>query len=149
MPNRISSVLLPLLLLVALAAGARSASAHDPTPRRATLATFAGYSWGHARSLGITSSGRVSEQINSNCCTHAVRYTFQLAHPRGTVAHATVAFRVTSVQIWRRSWVTQGKPRPRVGQRGELRLNHGVIVDRLTGFNYCNRTAGNAGKCGV
>jgi hypothetical protein len=149
MPNRISTVLVTLLFLVAFAAGTRSASAHDPTPRRATLATFGGYWWGHARGLRITSTGRASEQINSNCCTHAVRYTFQLAQARGTVAHASVAFRVTSVQIWKRSWVTQGNPRPRVGQRGELRLNHGVIVDRLTGFNYCNRTAANAGKCGV
>jgi hypothetical protein len=49
MPKRISSVLLTLLLLVAVAAVTPSATAHDPTPRRATLGTFARYWWGHAR----------------------------------------------------------------------------------------------------
>jgi hypothetical protein len=137
---------LAVLLLVAVGAVTPSATAHDPTPRRATLETFAGYWWGHSRGLKITSTGRASEQINSNCCTHAVKYTFRLVQPRGTVAHASVAFRVTSVTLWRKSWVTQGKPRPRVGERGELRLNHGVIVNSLTGFNYCARTVG---KCGA
>jgi hypothetical protein len=144
MPSRVSRVLLTALLLVAVTAVTRSAAAHDPTPRRATLATFVGYWWGHSRGLKITSIGRASERINSGCCTFVLDYTFQLTQPRGTVAHASVAFRVTSVKLWKRSW-TQ-RPRPRVGQYGELRLRHGVITDALTGDTFC---APQVGKCGA
>jgi hypothetical protein len=49
------------------------------------------------------------------------------------VTEATVAFRVTAV----RRWDAPGH-RPRVGQLGRLRLRDGIVVDLLTGANYCS-----------
>lgn len=126
---------------MAVAAGTRSAAAHDPAPRRATLATFARYWWGHTRGLNITKTGHATERISSGCCTIVIDYTFRLMRPRGTVAHGSVTFRVTSVKRW-------GVPetRPRVKQLGELRLRHGVITDSLTRSTFC---APRVGKCGA
>ena len=142
MSNRLSRVLFTALLLLAVAASTRSAAAHDPAPRRATLATFADYWWGHSRGLNITKTGRALERINSGCCFTDIEYTFRLMRPRGTVAHGSVAFRVTSVKRWNAAWAR----RPRVGQLGELRLRHGVITDSLTRSTFC---APPVGKCGA
>ena len=45
---------------------------------------------------------------------------------------ATVAFRVTAVGRW-----DAPRPRARVGELGRLRLRDGIVVDLLTGANYC------------
>lgn len=130
------------LVLIAVAAGTRSAAAHDPAPRRTTLATFARYWWGHTRGLNITKTGYATERISSGCCIIDIDYTFRLMRPRGTVAHGSVAFRVTSVKRWNVAW----SRRPRVGQLGELRLRHSVITDSLTRVTFC---APRVGKCGA
>ena len=141
MPNWSSRVLLTALLVIAVAVGTRSAAAHDPAPRRATLATFARHWWGHTRAIDINKAGHATERIYSGCCISVIDYTFRLMRPRGTVTHGSMTFRVTSVRRW-------GGPmtRPRLGQLGELRLSHGVITDSLTRVTFC---APRVGKCGA
>ena len=142
MPGWLSRVAFAALLLIAVAAGTRSAAAHDPAPRRATLATFTHYWWGHTRGLNISNAGHAIERVSSGCCIIDIDYTFRLMRPRGTVAHGSVAFRVTSVKRWNVAWAR----RPRVGQIGELRLRHGVVTDSLSRVSFCHHLVG---KCGA
>jgi hypothetical protein len=114
-------------------AGALVATAAAAPPRAATVSSFAGDWRGHTRSLLITRAGQAEEVVDDGCCTRVVSLRFQLLRPSGTVTDATVAFRVTAV----RRWDAPGH-RPRVGELGRLRLRDGIVVDLLTGANYCN-----------
>jgi hypothetical protein len=113
--------------------GALAATAAGAPPRPATVSTFAGDWWGHTRSLLISRTGQAAEIVDDGCCTRVISLRLKLLRPSGTVQDATVAFRVTSVGRW-----DAPGPRPRVGQLGRLRLRDGIIVDLLTGANYCN-----------
>jgi hypothetical protein len=121
--------LLGLLVL----AGALVATAAAAPPRPATVSAFVGDWWGHTRSLQISRTGQAVEVVDDGCCTRVVSLRFRLLRPSGTVQDATVGFRVTSVGRW-----DAPGPRPRVGQLGRLRLRDGIVVDPLTGANYCN-----------
>jgi hypothetical protein len=121
--------LLGLLVLVcALVAAAAAAP-----PRPAAVATFVGAWWGHTRSLQISRTGQAREVVDDGCCTRVVTLRFRLLKPSGTVNDATAPVRVIAVGRW-----DVAKPRPRVGQLGRLRLRDGVVVDSLTGANYCH-----------
>jgi len=79
---------------------------------------------------------QAEEVVDDGCCTGVISPHFKLLRPSGTVTDAAVAFRVTAV----RRWDAPGH-RPRVGQLGRLRLRDGILVDLLTGTNYCNDRA--------
>jgi hypothetical protein len=121
--------ILGLLMLV----GALVATTAAASPRPATVSTFAGDWRGHTRSLLITRTGQAEEVVDDGCCTRVVSLHFKLLRPSGTAQDATVAFRVTAVGRW-----DAPGPRPHVGQLGRLRLREGIVVDLLTGANYCN-----------
>jgi hypothetical protein len=104
---------------------------------RATLATFAGYWWGHTRGLRITRSGHADEGINAGCCSRYIDLAFQLLQARGTANNATATFRVTAVKLYNKKIYWKRNPGPRIDQLGELRLKNGVITEPLTGINYC------------
>ena len=121
---------IPGLLVLA---GALVVTAAAAPPRAATVSTFAGEWRGHTRSLLITRTGQAEEVVDDGCCTRVISMHFKLLQPSGTVTDAAVAFRVTAVRRW-----DEPGPRPRVGQLGRLRLRDGIVVDPLTGANYCN-----------
>ena len=117
---------------------------HQSTARRATLATFTGYWWGHDRGLRITRQGLAKESINSGCCFRELDLTFRLSQPRGSQRFAAATATITAVHIHgHRLYVVRP---PRVGRRFTLRLRNGVITEPLTGINYCAPTVG---KCGA
>jgi len=116
-------------------AGALVVTAAAAPPRAATVSTFAGEWRGHTRSLLITRTGQAEEVVDDGCCTRVISAHFKLLRPSGTVTDAAVALRVTV-----RRWDAPGH-RPRVGQLGRLRLRDGILVDLLTGMNYCNDRA--------
>ncbi len=78
---------------------------------------------------------QAEEVVDDGCCTRVISAHFKLQRPSGTVTDAAVALRVTV-----RRWDALGH-RPRVGQLGRLRLRDGILVDLLTGTNYCNDRA--------
>lgn len=103
----------------------------------ATLVTFAGYWWGHARGLSITRSGRGRESIYSSCCDPVISLVFQVSRPRGTTKLATAIATVVSVRVQDRSFFSKARPAPHVGERRTIQLRGGVIIERLTGAYYC------------
>ena len=121
-----------LLGLLVLACALVAAAAAAP-PRPAAVATFVGAWWGHTRSLQISRTGQAREVVDDGCCTRVVTLRLRLSKPSGNVNDATALVRVTAVGRW-----DVAKPRPRVGQLGRLRLRDGVVVDSLTGANYCH-----------
>ena len=117
---------------------------HRSMARRATLATFAGYWWGHDKGLSITRDGRAKEEINSGCCFPELDLEFRLSHPRGSPRLGAATATVTAVHIHgHRLYAVRPA---RVGQRFTLRLRNGVITEPLTGAIYCAPTVG---KCGA
>ena len=117
---------------------------HRSAPRRATLATFAGYWWGHDRGLRITRQGLAKEGINSGCCFPELDLEFRLSRPRGSARFAAATATITAVRIHAHRLYAV---RPaRLGQRFTLRLRNGVITEPLTGAIYCAPTVG---KCGA
>ena len=134
--------ILGMLVLV----GALVATGAAASPRPATFSTFAGDWRGHTRSLLITRTGQAGEVVDDGCCTRVISLRFKLLRPSGTVQDTTVAFRVTSVGRW-----DAPGPRPHVGELGRLRLRDGIVVDLLTGVNYCNARTGpvRARLCGA
>jgi hypothetical protein len=144
-------------MIAVIAAAAVSASqagaAHGPTvtasAHKATLRTFAGTWIGHTRSLKITRKGRAKESIDDGCCHRVIDLKLRLSRPRGTRHHASVRARVTSVKVHDKSYYSKKHPPPHVGQKRRLRRRYGVIFEPLTHTNYCNRHAGNKGRCGA
>jgi len=114
----------------------------NPDSDAATLATFAGYWWGHDRGLRITRDGRASEALNSGCCDRVIDLQFRLSRPR--VARATAT--VTAVRVRDHSVYSPAHPAPHIDETWTLPLRHGVIEETLTGTNYC---APEVGKCGA
>jgi hypothetical protein len=116
-------------------------AAKPPPP--ATVATFAGYWGGHTRGLSITSSGRVREYADSGCCSRYYDMTLQILSVSGTITHATAAYRVTSFKHLQLRGI-------RVGERGTLRLNNGIVTSSLTRDDFCSDpTWGVTGACGA
>lgn len=107
----------------------------------ATLATFAGNWLGHTRDLTITPTGSAHESIYAGCCDFVIAVQFQLSHPSGQRADATATATVTAVRIGDRSVFTKAHPPPHVGETSTIRLHDGVIVETLTGTNYCSPKA--------
>jgi hypothetical protein len=136
--------------LAALGATGSSSAASGSTPPRATLATFTQprYWGGHDRGLEITRRGYALEGINDGCCKTIIDVSYKLLFVSGTTSNATATFRVLKVRLYEKSkagWVLHV---PRVGQRGQLRLAHGVVTDSITGYNFCGRGAP-IGVCGA
>jgi hypothetical protein len=105
---------------------------------KATLDTFAGGWHAHARSLKITRTGDGHEWFTLGLGSgFVVELRFQLSRPTGTPHDATVNATVTAVRIAERSGFTSPHPAPRVGETFKLRLRDGVIIEPLTGANYC------------
>jgi len=123
--------------------------AHAASRQRATLGTFTGSWIGHTRGLVIRRGGHATESIYSGCCDPVIKLTFRLTRPRGTTRNASVTATVTGVWIRDRSAFTKAYPAPHVGEMRVLRLRHGVLNETLTGANYCDNEAENAGKCGA
>ena len=119
------------------------------SPKRATLATFTGGWIGHTRGLNIRRGGHATESIYSGCCDAVLNLTFRLSRPEGTTTNASVSATVTGVWIRDRSAFTKAYAPPHLGEVRVLRLKNGVITEPLTGANYCNTQAENAGKCGA
>jgi hypothetical protein len=136
------------LLLVALSIVAVPI-AHGALRQRATLGTFTGSWIGHTRGLVIRHGGHATESISSGCCDPVINLTFRLSRPGGTTTNATVTATVTGVWIRDRSAYTKAYPAPHVGEMRVLRLRNGVLTETLTGANYCDNEAENAGKCGA
>jgi hypothetical protein len=117
---------------------------HTSAARRATLATFAGYWWGHDRGLSISRDGRAKESINSGCCFPEIDVWLRFSRPRGSPRFAAATATITAVRIHgHRLYAVRPA---RVGQRFTLRLRNGVITEPLTGANYCAATID---KCGA
>lgn len=114
----------------------------------ATLGTFSGTWYGHTRSLTI-SHGHARESIGSGCCDPVIDLELELSRPHGRPNGATAIVTVTAVRVRDTRIYTKARPAPRVGQTGTLRLRGGVITESLTRTNYCDKTAGRAGKCGA
>jgi hypothetical protein len=115
-----------------------------PTPR-ASLATFAGSWGGHTRGLSITPDGRGAETTDDGCCTRVYEMSYEILSVRGTVTHATAAFRVTS---YTRS--APEAPAVQVGQTGSLVLRNGIVTNTLTKVYFCSTPAwGATGACGA
>ena len=136
------------LVLLALSMVAVPA-AHAASPQRATLGTFTGRWIGHRRGLVIRHGGHAAESIYSGCCDPVINLTFRLLRPRGTTTNAAVTATVTGVWVRDRSAFTKAYPAPHVGEVRVLRLRNGVLTETLTGANYCDNEAENAGKCGA
>ena len=134
------------LLLVATCLVASHSSAEGSTPRRATLATFAGYWWGHTRGLRIMRDGHAAESISSGCCDRVIIVDFRLSRLRGTSRDAAAAATVTAVWVRDRSAFTKARPAPQLGETRTIRLRNGVISETLTGADYC---APRVDKCGA
>ena len=115
--------------IILAAAVAHEAAAERSTLPRATLATFAGYWYGHTRGL-------------------AIRISYRLARPRGTTTDALVRIRVTSVRLYNKAIYWKGKPRPRVGQVGTLRVKKNLVFDSITDTYFCGPRA-RPGRCGA
>lgn len=126
-----------LVLAVALAALVAGCDQRD----NARLATFAGHWGGHGRGLTITKEGQASEVINTGCCYLAVAVKFQLSRPRGTPRAASATATVMAVRIGDRRWFSKAHPPPHVGQSRRIRLRDGVIIETITGVNYCGSNA--------
>jgi hypothetical protein len=133
-------------LLLAAACLAVSHSAVGASPRRASLATFAGYWWGHTRGLRIMRDGHAAESIFSGCCDRVINVDFRLSRPRGTSQAAAAIATVTAVWVRDRSAFTAAHPAPQVGETRTIRLRDGVISESLTGASYC---APRVDKCGA
>src|SRR5215213_2885491 len=116
---------------------------------RATKRTFAGFWVGHTRFLKITRRGRAKERIDDGCCNPVIDLKLRLSHPRGTSRRASIRARVTEVHVRDHSYFSRKNPPPHVGQRGRLRLRHGVIRERITGTIYCGPRASRKGRCGA
>jgi hypothetical protein len=107
---------------------------------KATLDTFAGDWHAHARSLKITRTGNGHEWFTLGLGSGVVvELRFQLLRPSGVPHDATATATVTAVRIadTDRSVLTAAYPPPRVGESFRLRLRDGVIIEPLTGANYC------------
>jgi hypothetical protein len=138
---------------IALASSSQAASTHA-APRAsasgsATLATFAGTWLGHTRDLRITAGGHARESIGSGCCDPVINLQLQLSRPRGTSGYATVAARVTAIDVLDPSAFTSANPAPHLGETRRLLLRHGVITEPLTHIDYCDMAAGEKGVCGA
>jgi hypothetical protein len=142
MPCRVDRRRIVVALAAAFVLG--GCGGHASAPRRATLATFAGYWWGHSKGLNITRHGFGKESINSGCCFPELDVSFRLSSPRGSQRFAAATATVTAVRIHGHRLYAVGPAR--VGQRFTLRLRNGVITEPLTGAIYC---APEVGKCGA
>jgi hypothetical protein len=119
------------------------------TPRRATLASFAGTWYGHTRLLKITRTGLATESVNSGCCDHAITFKMRLSHPRGTTSVGSVLARVVAVRVFNPADFSKAFPPPKVGQTRRMTLRHGVIVDPFLRTTYCDMAADMKGYCGA
>lgn len=116
---------------------------------RVPLSAFAGARQGHGRTLSITGAGYAREQINSSCCTVALRLEFRISRPRGSVDAASALATVIRVRVFDRQWFANGKPAPRVGETGTIRLRGRNIYEGLTGAYYCRPTTWRSKLCGA
>jgi hypothetical protein len=148
-PGRAAAALVLAVAAASIAHAAPRQVEAKAAPKKATLATFAGDWAGHTRGLTITRGGHARESIGSGCCDPVVDLALTLSHPRGNSHIASVAVRVTSVQVHDASAYSSSYPAPQVGQTGRLELRHGVITEPVTGTNYCNVRTQAKGTCGA
>jgi hypothetical protein len=114
---------------------------------RGSIATFAGYWYGHDRGLRITRDGRARERVNSGCCLRVIDLELRLSQPRGTRVRGTFAVTVTAVRLHDTAGWPKTLPLPRVGQRRTLSARHGILRETLTGTTYCAPEGD--GNCGA
>jgi hypothetical protein len=142
-----------LYTVVALVAGL----AFLPTPAVATTAragtrpaaVFTKTWYGHTRYLRIGPKHRAHEEIYDGCCDHVINVTLRLRHFRGTRAHGSARAIVVAVRVFDRSAFSKKNPPPHKGQRGLLRLRHGVLSEPFTQTIYCDERADKTGACGA
>jgi hypothetical protein len=113
---------------------------------RATPSLFAGHWWGHTRRLEISRDGRGQEIVDDGCCSRVITARFRLLHVRGTRANAVATITFTFARVDKGVFAELHRRPPRAGQRGTLRLQHGVVKDEVTTVTFC---AMNVDKCGL
>jgi hypothetical protein len=143
---RIAAVIGGLLVAAELLSGANASTGVPPTT--VSLSTFAGNWGGHDRGLVIGRTGVGFEQVNSGCCPPSFKMTFRIYRPRHTPRGAGATLRVTAVYAPKGRYAVR-RPLPHVGQTTTITLRHGVLVEPLTGNNYCDGAAQSVGKCGA
>ena len=104
---------------------------------KATVRAFAGDWQAHARSLHITRSGDAREWFSLGLSDVVVELRFHLTRPSGTPHEAAATATLTAVRIADKSVFAAAHSPPRVGQSFRIRLRDGVVIEPLTGANYC------------
>ena len=106
-----------------------------------TLAPFVGTWYGHTRTIAIARDGRAVESVGDGCCDPIMDLRLRVTSPRRIGAELVATVVVTGVRMHDRRALPPGRRPPRVGQSGTLRLRAHVLVDTVTGDNYCGNGA--------
>lgn len=118
-----------------------------PPPSPPTLAPLVGTWIGHTRTLVVQRDGTVVESVGDGCCDPIMDLRLRVSRPRRAHGSLVATVVVTQVRMHDRRALPPGRTPPRVGQRGTLRLRAHVLVDTVTGDNYCG--AGAKPVCGA
>ena len=112
-----------------------------------TLAPLVGLWYGHTRTIRIARDGTAVESVGDGCCDPIMDLRLRLSHPRRVHGGLVATVVVTQVRLHDRHALPPGRKPPHVGQRGTLSLRAHVLVDSVTGDNYCG--AGAKPVCGA
>lgn len=102
---------------------------------------------GHTRLLTVTGEGVVTEKIQDGCCDLVIKLTYQLEEPVTKKGLTRAKATITNVKVGKRKLLNGTVPR--VGQKGTITLQGGVITPPYLKTNYCNMKASTQGTCGA
>jgi hypothetical protein len=109
---------------------------------------FPGQWTGHSRYVTISLAGLGKESVGDGCCTPQIDLNYTLAGvviaPSGKQL-ATIT--VTAVTV--HTGYSLSQPAPKVGDKGVLTLDSGVLTDSLTQSIYCDPAEEAKGTCGA
>lgn len=111
------------------------------TPPPPTLAPLVGMWIGHTRTLTVRRDGTAVESVGDGCCDPIMDLRLRLSHPRRVHGGLVATVVVTGVRMHDRHALPPGRRPPHVGQTGTLRLRAHVLVDSVTGDDYCGTGA--------
>jgi hypothetical protein len=113
----------------------------------ASLSAFAGSWTGHSRYATISPAGVGKESVGDGCCSPQIDLTYSLSSPATSGGTETAVITVTAVTV--HSGYDLTTPAPKVGDKGTLTVDNGVLTDSLTQITYCDPTQESNGTCGA
>ena len=111
------------------------------------LSAFAGSWTGHSRYATISPAGVGKESVGDGCCSPQIDLTYTLSAPQKSGNKETATITVTAVTV--HSGYDLSTPAPKVGGKGVLTVDNGILTDSLTQITYCDAAQESNGACGA